>query len=962
VDPIAGAVSYEWGFAQGGATIFALTTALPEFAFRSGDPGRDQVQPGQAQLSVRADLAGGGVVTGTTTITIGLRQPGPQFVYPADGQILDFEGDYLAAVVPPANVVSYDWSFTQFGDVIYSVTTTGPSFGFVASAPERDQVALGPAQISVRANLATGESFTSTRSVSIRLFSRTPTVSLAVSAPTEVDGTDLFDVTVAVSNLTTVALGGGADDTVLFAGSGLTPVVASLPVVQPGDVVERTVQMRAFTAPSTPTTYTISVAVYDDNSVPRGGTGTADVTGLPDSSDPCGSTSLVVCYAPELRFSNLETFFPKDPNDFVNNAELKWAADSSCFDPVANGQTLDDGTIVYVTPALIGSGALASYEIDNGCDPIETKAYSTTEFTRPGSPNPKVRPDDGRNGLPVTEGWFLNVDDAARQGSVVAPIFYVEYPDRIEYWMFYGHDPKSVLRADGLLLSHEGDWEHITVHLDGRRATTVGFYGHGCNPIERTYGVDVEVSGTHPVVYPAEGSHASYPEERDFFGAWPAGGCSSSLSGRTDIAVYEPGVSAVMQTWNNLRPVQAECWYGYGGAWGDTGEGLTFNDIDLINLAFGRGDDTGPAGPFWNLEQAPAPMARSCGDPWAPRSATLPTKTLGWDEQQTVTYDGAAPGLAFTMTMESVPVFLGTGAVGADGRANVTFTVPVGTPAGLHQVYVRETSTGEPLAVFAIDVAVPAQCVAGAGDVDVDGDGVADRCDPNLADGPDADPDGDGITNATDNCALVANPGQERLGDRSVGVVCDQREGYNPLADQVDPDPTGAPRCNYLVATIVGTAGADTIVGTSGDDIIVGLGGNDIISGGGGADLMCGGDGADTLRGGNDDDTILGGAGNDTINGDNGDDIAYGGTGGDIIGGDSNTADNGNDVIYGDTGPDQLSGGNGDDRLDGGADNDNLSGGNGNDTLDGNTGTDTGNAGQGTDTCRTLETATNCET
>jgi hypothetical protein len=163
VDPIVGAVSYEWGFAQGGVTIFALTTSLPEFAFRSGDAGRDQVQPGQAQLSVRAELSGGGVVTGTTTITIGLRQPGPQFVYPADGQILDFEGDYLAAVVPPANVVSYDWSFSQFGDVIYSVTTTGPSFGFVASAPERDQVALGPAQISVRANLSTGESFTSTR-------------------------------------------------------------------------------------------------------------------------------------------------------------------------------------------------------------------------------------------------------------------------------------------------------------------------------------------------------------------------------------------------------------------------------------------------------------------------------------------------------------------------------------------------------------------------------------------------------------------------------------------------------------------------------------------------------------------------------------------------------------------------------------------------------------------------------
>jgi hypothetical protein len=254
--------------------------------------------------------------------------------------------------------------------------------------------------------------------VSIRLFSRTPTVSLAVSAPTEVDGTDLFDVTVAVSNLTTVALGGGADDSVLFAGSGLTPVVASLPVVQPGDVVERTMQMRAFTAPSTATTFTVSVTVFDDNSVPRGGAGAVDVTVLPDSSDPCGSTSLVACYAPELRFDPAELFFPMDPNDFVNNAELKWAASGRegldpryCEDPAANGEVLPDGTVVYVTPELIGSGALGAFEVDDDCNPIENRLYSTTEFTRPGSSTaaggrPRAQRADGSS-LDVKEGWFF---------------------------------------------------------------------------------------------------------------------------------------------------------------------------------------------------------------------------------------------------------------------------------------------------------------------------------------------------------------------------------------------------------------------------------------------------------------------------------------------------------------------------------------------------------------------------
>jgi len=136
-------------------------------------------------------------------------------------------------------------------------------------------------------------------------------------------------------------------------------------------------------------------------------------------------------------------------------------------------------------------------------------------------------------------------------------------------------------------------------------------------------------------------------------------------------------------------------------------------------------------------------------------------------------------------------------------------------------------------------------------------------------------------------------------------------------AQQLYPQAT-AQTCVGFVATIVGTAGADTLVGTSGDDVFVGLGGDDTIHGLDGNDLVCAGSGHDTVHGGN------------------GNDIVYGQNGGDSLRGDA-----GNDELFGGVGFDDLQGGIGDDRLQGAGGNDTLRGGAGNDTLWGKPGDDT---------------------
>ncbi|GAA4714833.1 calcium-binding protein [Nocardioides conyzicola] len=67
------------------------------------------------------------------------------------------------------------------------------------------------------------------------------------------------------------------------------------------------------------------------------------------------------------------------------------------------------------------------------------------------------------------------------------------------------------------------------------------------------------------------------------------------------------------------------------------------------------------------------------------------------------------------------------------------------------------------------------------------------------------------------------------------------------------------PRCHGLLATVVGTQGADRLTGTAGRDVIVARGGDDRVDGRGGDDVICGGDGADTLIGGPGGDRLYGG-------------------------------------------------------------------------------------------------------
>ncbi len=151
----------------------------------------------------------------------------------------------------------------------------------------------------------------------------------------------------------------------------------------------------------------------------------------------------------------------------------------------------------------------------------------------------------------------------------------------------------------------------------------------------------------------------------------------------------------------------------------------------------------------------------------------------------------------------------------------------------------------------------------------------------------------------------------------------------------LSPTPWPALLCGNRLATVVGTAGADSLAGTPGLDVIAARGGNDLIEAGAGDDLICAGEGNDGALGGPGRDTIYGGPGDDRLRGMQDDDRLYG--------------DAGSDHLFGEDGEDLLSGADGDDRLEGGPGDDVLGGGEGTDVLLGADGADQLSGGGGVD-------------
>ena len=129
-------------------------------------------------------------------------------------------------------------------------------------------------------------------------------------------------------------------------------------------------------------------------------------------------------------------------------------------------------------------------------------------------------------------------------------------------------------RAPEFPFMHEGDWERITVYLDaeGEAIGAAYYQHHGAEPLKWR---ELELEDGRPVVYSAQGSHASLPRTQDLLDRADAKG-------------------RAWRTWETLEDVH-QSWFGFGGAWGRLGP---------------IGDATGPLGPSrWKRAWEPPPGA-----------------------------------------------------------------------------------------------------------------------------------------------------------------------------------------------------------------------------------------------------------------------------------------------------------------------------------------------------------------
>lgn len=120
-----------------------------------------------------------------------------------------------------------------------------------------------------------------------------------------------------------------------------------------------------------------------------------------------------------------------------------------------------------------------------------------------------VRACAARDGLAALH-CYDDVDEPAAP-IVYGAIFRSGKRIALQYWLFHAFDLWSPLvpQSPDYWKAHEGDWEAVTVLLDGRgRPVDVGTSRH-CGGARRAW-AKVEKRSTRPVVYSALGSHALY--------------------------------------------------------------------------------------------------------------------------------------------------------------------------------------------------------------------------------------------------------------------------------------------------------------------------------------------------------------------------------------------------------------------------------------------------------------------
>jgi hypothetical protein len=253
-----------------------------------------------------------------------------------------------------------------------------------------------------------------------------------------------------------------------------------------------------------------------------------------------------------VRLHPTEEYFPMNPTDFIKSSRFRHmvglGSDQGWDKTYSGWRTNNDHTAEY-------------YDI-----PV----YILNNFGLLDGKNRRPR-DDNKSDFNV----FLEPDDnlvgEPNPNGKVSSFTYQLNDGRKQFWLFYGYNYSNF----GFSLSHQGDWESVTLQVIDDNITGAWLSAHGNDTFYKRSDLIVETSGNIQTlyVYSARGTHANYSRPGD----WHTLGSDHAADGG-----YQWVVS------DKTEDLETAPWRDYAGAWGEVGEVK---------------DTTGPLGPWYKKIQ-----------------------------------------------------------------------------------------------------------------------------------------------------------------------------------------------------------------------------------------------------------------------------------------------------------------------------------------------------------------------
>lgn len=288
--------------------------------------------------------------------------------------------------------------------------------------------------------------------------------------------------------------------------------------------------------------------------------GDADGDGIDDAVE----AELIARYVPVYYFHPDEQYYADTVDAYLPNVQMRFH-----YRLLSDDQILDQGS---VTQSALPEQVHANKDFMGNYTDEMIRSDSARDTFSDGGYFLEV-PDD----LPNREAVYRGNPEGDRTRVYAHAFRNDEGNISIQYWLFFPYNEAPSVA--GVKLNHEGDWEHVTVRLNAEQTLDRVYFAshnnegkaHAPSDLSFTTGDQTvlpysEADGvTHPVVYQAKGTHASFPTAGTQYRGWYL------PNDYTGEGVFFSGLDRAVNVGELDAPLNDQQFIRYGGLWGEIG-------------------------------------------------------------------------------------------------------------------------------------------------------------------------------------------------------------------------------------------------------------------------------------------------------------------------------------------------------------------------------------------------------